>query len=72
MKNWNGLDNLKYIKNKTLIIWGDKDVSYNFKQVETLNKNILRSRLKIFEGCCHNIHLEQPQKFNETVKNFLE
>ena len=72
MKNWNGLDNLKYIKNKTLIIWGDKDVSYNFKQVETLNKNILNSRLKIFEGCCHNVHLEQPLKFNETVKNFLE
>tara|TARA_B100001250_G_C19662270_1_gene727651 strand:- start:58 stop:810 length:753 start_codon:yes stop_codon:yes gene_type:complete len=72
MKNWNGFDNLKNIKNQTLIIWGDKDVSYNFKQVETLHKNIKNSQIKIFEECCHNVHLEQPQKFNETVKNFLE
>jgi len=72
MKNWNGFDNLKNIKNQTLIIWGDKDVSYNFEQVDTLNKNISNSKLEIFKGCCHNVHLEQPQEFNETVKNFIE
>ena len=72
MRNWNGYNNLKNIKNETLIIWGDKDVSYNFEQVDTLNKNIPNSRIEIFEGCCHNVHLEQPQKFNETVKIFLE
>ena len=71
-KNWNGVDTLQNIKNETLIIWGDKDVSYNFEQVDTLNKNIPKSRIEIFKGCCHNVHLEQPQKFNETVKNFLE
>ena len=72
MKNWNGLENLKNIKNETLIIWGDKDVSYNFDQVEMLNKNIPDSRLDIFKGCCHNVHLEEPEKFNKTVKTFLE
>ena len=72
MKNWRGFDNLKNIKNQTLIIWGDKDVSYNFNQVDALNKNIPNSKLEIFKGCCHNVHLEQPQKFNEIVKNFLE
>jgi len=72
MKNWNGIDNLKNIKNQTLIIWGDKDVSYNFEQVDTLYKNISNSKLEIFKECCHNVHLEQPQKFNEAVKNFLE
>ena len=25
MKNWNGVKNLKNIKNETLIIWGDQD-----------------------------------------------
>ena len=34
MKNWSGIDNLKNIKNETLIVWGDKDTSYNFDQVE--------------------------------------
>jgi len=72
MKNWRGYENLKNIKNETLIIWGDKDASYNFDQVDTLNKNIPNSKFEIFKGCSHNVHLEQPQKFNETVKNFLE
>ena len=72
MKNWSGYENLKNIKNQTLIIWGDKDVSYNFDQVNTLNKNIPNSKFEIFKGSCHNVHLEEPQKFNETVKKFLE
>ena len=72
MKNWNGLENLKNIKNETLIIWGDKDVSYNFNQVEMLNKNVPNSKLEIFKGCCHNVHLEKPENFNKIIKNFLE
>ena len=72
MKKWRGIDNLKNIKNETLIIWGDKDISYNFDQVDTLNKNIKNSRLEIFKGCCHNVHLEQPDKFNILIKNFLD
>ena len=72
MKNWNGLENLKNIKNETLIIWGDKDISYNFNQVEILNKNVPNSKLEIFKGCCHNVHLEEPENFNKTIKNFLE
>jgi len=71
MKNWRGYENLKNIKQDTLIIWGDKDISYNFNQVDTLKKNIPNSKLEIFKGCSHNVHLEEPQKFNETVKNFL-
>ena len=71
MKNWNGHKNLKNIKNKTLIVWGDKDKSYNFEQVDTLKKNILNSKIEIFKGCCHNVHLEKPEKFNETISQFL-
>lgn len=71
MKGWSGIDNLKNIKNETLIVWGDKDTSYNFDQVDTINKNINNSRLEIFKGCAHNVHLEQPEKFNELIKFFL-
>jgi len=71
MKNWNGLENLKNIKNKTLIIWGDQDKSYNKNQVQTLNQNIQDSKLIIFEGCSHNTHLENPDKFNKTIHEFL-
>jgi len=72
LKNWRGLENLKNIKNKTLIIWGDKDTSYNFNQVDTLNQNIPNSKIEVIKDCSHNVHLEIPEKFNEIVKNFLE
>jgi pimeloyl-ACP methyl ester carboxylesterase len=71
MKGWSGIDNLKNIKNETLIVWGDKDTSYNFDQVDTINKNINNSRLEIIKGSAHNAHLEQPEKFNELIKIFL-
>ncbi len=71
MKNWRGKEDLKNIKNKTLIIWGDKDTSYNFDQVDTLNKNIKNSRLEIFKDCAHNVHLEQPDQFNNLLQKFI-
>ena len=72
MKNWRGLENLKNIKSKTLIIWGDQDRAYNFNQVENLNDNILNSDLVIIKGCSHNVHLEKPDEFNKTVSDFLK
>ena len=72
MKMWNGLESLKYIKNPTLIIWGDQDKAYNFDQVNLLKKNITNSELKIFKGCSHNVHLEKPDEFNKYIEYFLE
>jgi len=71
MKNWNGIESLKNIKNETLIIWGDQDRAYNFNQVETLNNNIPNSDLKVIKGCSHNVHLEKPEEFNTVVEEFL-
>ena len=70
-QNWNGLDTLQNIKNETLIVWGDQDKSYNLEQVQTLEKNIVKSKLVIFKNCAHNVHLEQPDQFNTTIKDFL-
>jgi len=71
IKNWNGVDSLKDIKNETLIVWGDQDKSYNFEQIQTLENNIENSKLIIFKNCAHNVHLEQPDQFNKTIKDFL-
>ena len=71
IKNWNGVDTLKDIKNETLIIWGDQDKSYNLEQIQTLENNIENSKLIIFKNCAHNVHLEQPNQFNQTIKDFL-
>ena len=72
MKNWDGVKNLKCIKNETLIVWGDQDKAYNFNQVETLSDNIINSNLRIVKGSSHNVHLEKPDEFNKIVKKFLE
>jgi len=72
MKNWNGVENLKNIKNETLIVWGNQDKAYNYDQVETLNNNIPNSDLKIINGCSHNVHLEKPDEFNFIVEEFLK
>ena len=71
LKNWNGVDALKNIKNETLIVWGDQDKSYNLEQTQILKKNIEKSKLVIFKDCAHNVHLEQPDKFNKIIMNFL-
>ena len=70
-KNWNGVDTLKNIKNETLIVWGDQDKSYNLEQIQILEHNIENSKLIIFKNCAHNVHLEQPDQFNKTIKDFL-
>jgi pimeloyl-ACP methyl ester carboxylesterase len=70
-KNWNGIDTLKNINNETLIVWGDKDKSYNLEQIQTLEKNIEKSKLIIFKDCAHNVHLEKPDQFNNAIKGFL-
>ena len=71
IKNWNGVDTLQDIKNETLIVWGDKDKSYNLEQIQTLENNIENSKLIIFKNCAHNVHLEQPDQFNHVIKDFL-
>ena len=71
MKNWDGVENLKNITNRTLIIWGDRDKAYNYNQVETLKNNINDSTLNVINGCSHNVHLEKPEEFNNCVDNFL-
>ena len=70
-QKWNGVNNLKKIKNETLIIWGDCDKSYNIDQIKILKNNIKKSKLVVFKGCSHNVHLEKINRFNRTIKNFL-
>ena len=72
MKNWNGLDNLKTIKNDTLIIWGDQDMAYKYDQIKILSENIKNSNLKIFKGCSHNVHLEKPDEFNKCISEYFK
>jgi len=71
MQKWNGIDNLAQIKQETLIIYGEKDRTYDLSQQRLLNENIERSKMLGIPNSAHNTHLEMPDKFNKIVRDFM-
>ena len=69
---WDGRGQLNDIKSDTLILWSNKDRSYDKNQQEILNQGIKDSRLEIIDGCAHNSHMEKPELVNSIIKNFLK
>lgn len=64
-------ESLKNIKIKTLLISGELD-----KKFSTINLNMSKllpsSETFIIKGAGHNIHLEKPEEYVNTVNNFLK
>lgn len=65
------MDDLDKIKNKTLVICGDKDKLTPVKYSDYLKNNIKDSRLSILKDTGHMVMIEQPDSFNSIVKDFL-
>ena len=68
---WDGRGQLNQITSPTLILWSNKDRSYDWNQQEILNKGITNSKVEIVDGCAHNSHMEKPNLINSIIKNFL-
>jgi pimeloyl-ACP methyl ester carboxylesterase len=68
---WDGRGQLNQITSPTLILWSNKDRSYDWNQQEVLNKGIANSKVEIVHGCAHNSHMEKPDLINLIIKNFL-
>ncbi len=71
MENWDGREYMTSIKQRTLVIWGDRDRSYGWDQPAALWHGIENSSLAVLPDCGHNAHMEQPEIFNALVQNFL-
>lgn len=71
MEHWSGLDDLKRIRQSTLVIWGDLDRSYPWSEPETLWRSIPASNLCVVPGSAHAVHAEKPDIFNALVFDFL-
>ena len=69
--SWDGRGQLEKIQSPTLILWSDKDRSYDWNQQEILKKGISDSIVEIIEGCAHNSHMEKPELVNKIIKEFL-
>lgn len=62
---------LDRIKNKTLIIFGDKDKETPLYMARALNKGIADSRLITVKDAGHFCFIDKPNKFNLEVREFL-
>ena len=71
MESWSRTNNLPNINCPTLIVWGEKDRTYGWQQIEHLWTTIPNASLAVMPGCSHAAHLEKPQLFNSIVKDFV-
>jgi len=69
--SWDGRRQLSEISSPTLILWSNKDRSYDLNQQNILNRGIKNSRLEIIKDCAHNSHMEKPNLVNNAIKQFL-
>lgn len=71
MQGWSGVAQLPSIRVQTLVIWGDRDRTYPWSQIERLWRGIPDAGLAVVPGCAHAVHLEKPQLFNALIADFL-
>ena len=70
--NFNTLDSLHKITQPTLIAIGSKDVNVLPDGSKLLHERIPNSELKIFENLKHGFTIEEPEKLNELIWNFIK
>lgn len=71
MEIWSGLEALKGMTAPTLVLWGDRDRTYDWSQPERLWKEIAGASLAVVPGCAHAVHMEKPEIFNAILLDFL-
>lgn len=71
MKAWSQTKNLPKISCPTLIVWGEKDRTYRWRQIQELWSTIPNTNLAVLPGCAHAAHLEKPEIFSSIVNDFL-
>ena len=62
---------LTFIKNPTLLVFGENDLDTPLYMAKRLNKGIVDSRLVVIEDAGHFCFIDKPHKFNGEVKEFL-
>lgn len=71
MQSWSGEAHLAAIAAPTLVIWGDRDRTYPWTQVQMLWQGIHDAGLAVVAGAAHAVHLEKPTLFNAHIEDFL-
>jgi 3-oxoadipate enol-lactonase len=56
----------------TLVITGDQDRVYPPELAERIARRIPGAKLAVLEDCGHLSNLEQPERFNQVLLDFLQ
>ena len=72
MAGFDTRDSLYKIKQPTLIMVGSKDQIGPPNESELLHERIPNSQLEIFNGLGHGIMIEEPEKFNDIMWEFIK
>lgn len=67
----NMANEIPQIKVPTLLIWGLNDTITPPRVAHDFNRLIPNATLKFIDKCCHAPMMEQPEKFNEILGDFL-
>jgi pimeloyl-ACP methyl ester carboxylesterase len=65
-------EDVKKIKNNTLIIWGEDDTYTPSHWAYELKKNIPNSDIHLFPNAGHNLPIKDPQAVWDVMKGFLK
>ncbi|WKN44561.1 alpha/beta fold hydrolase [Tunicatimonas pelagia] len=68
----NMADKLHLIEVPTLLIWGLNDTITPPIAAHDFNRLLPNSTLRFIDHCCHAPMMEQPEKFNAVLSEFLE
>jgi 2-hydroxy-6-oxonona-2,4-dienedioate hydrolase len=71
MEAWDGRNHLSAIQQPTLVVWGERDRSYAWPQIEKLWRTIPNASLAVLPACSHALHLERPALFHLLLLEFL-
>lgn len=69
--NFKGKENLRSIKNPTLILVG-KDNKRTHRQGKVMNERLVNSSLVFIPNANHLLNIENPEAFNQEITNFIE
>ena len=65
------MQNLRYIKNSTLILIGEDDKWHTKELMEVFHSAILESQFAIVRNCGHMVQEEKPQRLIEHINEFI-
>jgi non-heme chloroperoxidase len=63
---------LDKIRTPTLVVWGDRDVRYRRSEQETIVAAIPGSRLLVYPGAGHLLHVEEPARLASDLASFIQ